>query len=139
MKKFGKCFSCCESKQLTEEHIIPQSLGGKLSAWIYCKDCNDAFGSKFEAELSKHFRYFSTSLKIERDRGKNQPFEVTLRKNGVELTSNGVEFIRKKPIVEIKKDGDKVEYIKIIARSAKELDKITQGFKKIFIDSRIQN
>jgi hypothetical protein len=133
MRKPAKCFCCCESKQLTEEHIIPQSLGGKLFARIYCKDCNDKFGSEIEAELSKYFRYFCSALKIERDRGKNQPFEVTLLKNGVELISNGREFKRKKPVVEIKKDGDKVEYIKIIARSEKELDKITQGFKRKYL------
>ncbi len=130
MKKPAKCFCCCEPNVLTEEHVIPQSLGGKLSAWIYCKDCNDKFGREIEAELANNFRYFSAVLKVDRDRGKNQAFNVTMQPNGRELTCNGREFRRKKPIINVKKDGDKVEFIEVIARSGDELDKIILGFKK---------
>lgn len=130
MKKTGRCFCCCENKVLTEEHIIPQSLGGKLSAWIYCKECNDKFGDGIDAELANNFRYFSTSLKINRDRGKNQPYDIFLPQKNIELTFNGKEFKRKKPIVDIRKDGDNVEFVEIIARSSDELDKITLGIKR---------
>jgi hypothetical protein len=132
MKKTGKCFCCCEHKILTKEHIIPQSLGGKLSAWIYCKECNDKFGDEIDAELTNKFRYFSTSLKIDRDRGKNQhqPFNVYFPKKNIELTSNGSELKRKKPVVEIIKEGDKVVFASVIARSAKELDRIILGLKE---------
>lgn len=130
MKKPAKCFCCCEPKALTEEHIIPQSLGGKLSAWIYCKDCNDKFGRGIEAELVKNLRYFSTGLKVDRNRGRNQPYDVIFPQKDIELTFNGREFKRKKPIVEIKKDGDKLESVEIIARSGDELDKIILGIKR---------
>jgi hypothetical protein len=115
---------------MTEEHIIPQSLGGKLSAWIYCKDCNDKFGKGIDAELFNNFRYFPAALKVDRKRGKNQPYDVYFPQKDIELTCDGREFRRKKPIVEIKKDGDKVVYVEIIARSGDELDKITLGIKR---------
>jgi hypothetical protein len=130
MKKIANCFCCSELKRLTEEHIIPQSLGGRLSAWIYCKECNDTFGRTIEAELINNFRYFSTALKVDRIRGKNQPYNVTLVPDGMELTFDGKEFKRTRPVVDIKKDGDKVESIQIIARSSDELEKITLGFKR---------
>lgn len=140
MKKPAKCFCCCESKVLTEEHIIPQSLGGKLSAWIYCKDCNDKFGRGIDAELVNNFRYFPTALKVDRKRGKSQRYDVYFPQKDIELTCNGREFKRKKPIVKIRKDGDKVEYVEIIARSGDELDKITLEIKRKYsLDHEFEN
>jgi hypothetical protein len=39
---------CGRCRTLTEEHIIPQSLGGKLSVEFLCKPCNDRLGSEIE-------------------------------------------------------------------------------------------
>ena len=103
------CFSCCNNKRLSEEHVIPQALGGKLSAWIYCVDCNSQFGTEIDSELIKNIQFFGTALDIKRVRGKNQPHDVTLAKNGTKLTFDGREFKRKKPIVKIEKDGDKIK------------------------------
>ncbi len=38
---------------MTEEHVIPQQVGGKLSAYFLCKPCNDRLGSDVEARV-KH-------------------------------------------------------------------------------------
>jgi hypothetical protein len=35
---------------LSEEHVIPASLGGDLKCEFLCKSCNDRFGSGFEAK-----------------------------------------------------------------------------------------
>lgn len=44
-----------EEHILTDEHIIPQVLGGWLTFPTVCKKCNnDTFGSQFEAELKKN-------------------------------------------------------------------------------------
>ena len=128
--KQGKCFSCCQQKALTEEHIIPQALGGKYSAWIYCKDCNDNFGREIDSQLVKNLGYFSTILKIDRDRGKNQPYDISLVKDGTELTHDGGKLTRKKPIVKIEKVDDNIKSIDIRARSESELDKIIAGVKR---------
>ena len=113
--KQGKCFSCCQNKALTEEHVIPQALGGKYSAWIYCKDCNDNFGREIDSQLSKNLGYFSTILKIDRERGENQPYDVSVIKDGTELTHDGKKIARKKPSVKIEKDGDNIKSIDIRA------------------------
>jgi len=124
------CFSCCNNKRLSEEHVIPQALGGKLSAWIYCVDCNSQFGTEIDSELIKNIQFFGTALDIKRVRGKNQPYDVTLAKNGTKLTFDGREFKRKKPIVKIEKDGDKIKYVDVTARSEGELRKICSNIKK---------
>jgi len=54
------CPICCRSEflrnalethELTEEHIIPESLGGK-EAVLSCKSCNNTQGSRLESHLS---------------------------------------------------------------------------------------
>src|ERR1700682_5613018 len=47
---FGKrCIICLEDQSLSEEHVIPYSLGGDLTCNFVCKRCNEVFGSTFEA------------------------------------------------------------------------------------------
>ncbi len=38
---------------LTEEHLIPQALGGRLTADFLCKSCNDELGHRIEALAKK--------------------------------------------------------------------------------------
>ncbi len=136
--KHGICFSCCEYKVLTEEHVIPQALGGKLSDYIYCKDCNDKFGREIDSELIKNTHYFSTALNIKRDRGKNIPYEVTLD-DGTKLIFDGKKLRRKDPVVIKKMDGEKLKFFDIRARSENELKKIICGIKKKYnIDEGVE-
>lgn len=129
-QKTGICFSCCKNTRLSEEHIIPQALGGKLSARIYCEDCNSHFGNEIDSELIKNINYFGTALNIKRVRGKNQPYDVALATNGIKLTFDGREFKRKKPIVNIEKNGDEIKYVDVTASSEGELRKICSNIKK---------
>ena len=126
----GICFSCCQEKKLSEEHIIPQALGGKLSAWIYCKDCNDQFGKEIDSELIKRIGYLGIALGIKRERGKSQSYDVTSVKNGTELTFDGKEFKRKKPVVKIEKESNKVKSVDIRARTQEELKRLSANISK---------
>jgi hypothetical protein len=45
----NQCIVCLKHEPLSEEHIIPSSLGGDLKCDFLCKPCNDVFGSTFEA------------------------------------------------------------------------------------------
>jgi hypothetical protein len=44
-----------EEPELTEEHIIPESLGGKLVT-LSCKSCNSTHGSKLDSHLVQMMR-----------------------------------------------------------------------------------
>ena len=46
---------CLETSIFTEEHLIPQAVGGKLSCNFLCKDCNSTLG-EFEARLKEDAR-----------------------------------------------------------------------------------
>ena len=62
-----------------------------------------------------------------------------MAKNGTELVFNGRKLKRKKPIVNIEKNGDKIKSVDIIARSEKELREIISQIKsKYSLDSEIK-
>jgi|LQYC01.1.fsa_nt_gi hypothetical protein len=126
-----RCFACIHPKELTSEHIIPQSIGGRLKDYLYCKDCNDRFGREIDAEISKQFGKIATLLNVKRKRGETQPFEVTETSSGTELVFDGKNFTRKRPIVKISsKDGKKMDTVDVTARSKKELEEICASIRK---------
>lgn len=118
------CFACKESKVLTKEHIIPQALGGRLKAKLYCKECNENFGKDIDAEITNNFGKIATLLKIKRERGNLQPFEVEDINNEINLVFDGEAFRRKDPIFEIEPeaDGKTLKSANITTRSKKELE-----------------
>ena len=53
---FKICSICLEEKELTFEHIIPESLGGILETDIQCADCNNKkLGSKLVSKAKKTY------------------------------------------------------------------------------------
>jgi len=122
----NQCFACLEHTTLTDEHIIPQSIGGRLTDKLYCKECNDIFGRTIDKEISSNFGHIGTALQIQRERGKTQPFEVKEIKSDTQFHFNGQNLKRKKPIVKfkVKEDGETLDWADVTARSEEELDKI---------------
>tara|TARA_B100000780_G_scaffold212275_1_gene152003 strand:+ start:438 stop:830 length:393 start_codon:yes stop_codon:yes gene_type:complete len=61
------CIICTLEKKLTDEHIIPEFMGGGLVVKNVCKECNSKMGSGFEGRISNNFIYQSarTINKIE--------------------------------------------------------------------------
>ncbi len=45
----SRCIVCLDTAPLTEEHVIPRALGGKLTCCFLCKPCNDRLGIGIEA------------------------------------------------------------------------------------------
>jgi hypothetical protein len=67
-----------DSKDITEEHIIPDACGGKLTTFL-CRDCNSSFGHKQTRWLADW---------IELNEG-NGLFHVNPKKQRSHLTANG--------------------------------------------------
>ena len=120
------CFTCKEPCVLTEEHVIPQALGGRLKANLYCKVCNEYFGKEIDSEITKQFGNIATILKIKRERGNPQPFEVVDIDREINLVFDGKTLSRRDPVVkkELETDGKKLKSADVTARSRKELEKI---------------
>jgi len=126
-----RCFACKLTKELTSEHIIPQAIGGRLKARLYCKDCNDIFGHELDDVLSINFGKLGTLLNIKRERGEPQPFDVTETSTQTPFLFTGKSLSRKTPTVILKsKDGDNLEFADVTARTQKELETIKASLKQ---------
>ena len=44
----NRCILCLERGDLSEEHIIPAAIGGRLTAKLLCRGCNSQLGSTVE-------------------------------------------------------------------------------------------
>lgn len=126
-----RCFVCTEPRRLTVEHIIPQAIGGRLKARLYCKVCNGVFGESLDDEISRQFGWIGTLLNIKRERGKGQPYEVKAVESGITLLFDGTSLRRKHPVVKVEcKDGKKLDSADITARSEQELKAICASIQK---------
>jgi hypothetical protein len=126
-----RCFVCNEPQSLTVEHIIPQAIGGRLKAKLYCKVCNEVFGDGIDDEISKQFGWIGTLLNIKRERGKTQPCEVKELKSGTTFFLDGKSMKRKTPLIKvISKDKKKLDFADITARSEEELKRICTSIQR---------
>ncbi len=68
-----------EHERITEEHIIPQSVGGRLTTFL-CKGCNSIFGARQTRWLGEW---------IDLNEGK-APFPINPKKQKAKLKANGL-------------------------------------------------
>ena len=55
MKKNGVCIICRENKDnLSDEHVIPDAIGGYYHIYTVCKECNSKLGQNIDSKLVKH-------------------------------------------------------------------------------------
>jgi hypothetical protein len=78
---FGTCILCLDSsKPLTNEHIFPEAVGGRISKYLLCKPCNDKLGHWVDAPYvdQKLIQLARSLYKIQGKTGKvPQPFSDT--------------------------------------------------------------
>lgn len=107
----SKCLVC--STEITaandsDEHIIPNSIGGKLVIkGFLCRKCNSETGDKWDVELSKQLNLFCLLLGgVSRDRGftPNEVFS-TLSGKEVRLANEGEMSIARPEYVSEEVDG----------------------------------
>lgn len=128
------CYMCQQnlnSSNSSLEHIIPNSLGGRLkSDELLCKDCNSTIGSQEDAILAKQLNFIANMLDIERDRGKPRSFEASHKETNEKFRFlTGGKPQRIKPEIKTIKNDNKTE-IKIKARDIKQAKEVLKSFKK---------
>jgi hypothetical protein len=104
----ANCYLCDELitvQNCSNEHIIPNSIGGKLtSKGLICKVCNDTTGGLFDAEFAKVGNFLASKYQIKRDRGEVPTFDATEIESGKTLlVEPGFKTSYKDPI----SDSDK--------------------------------
>lgn len=139
----SKCYICdieLNKENETEEHIILNSLGGKLkSKSLICRKCNSKLGNDIDNELSIMLNPIANLLNIDRDRGKPQPFKAyNISSNEEYNILPGGKPERTKPIV-VDKIVNGKGTLKITARSNKEARNILKGYNKKYKNIDIDN
>jgi len=103
----------------TEEHVIPQAIGGRLKVKDFiCRSCNNKFGHKWDSILSEQLSFFVTSLNIKRE--KKLPNYLVKTLDGKEyLKQPNGDFILTRPVDQVKKNADGSINVKINAPNIK--------------------
>lgn len=130
-----KCTLCHEkitTKNHSREHVIPQSIGGRLKvSGFICKRCNEQAGAEWDRPLFDQYQWFSVTLDIKRESGKSPgPIKVnTVDGRTFKLSSDGtmVPAIPTKPTL-----ADDGKTISFSARDWKEARQQLSGLKRRF-------
>lgn len=124
------CNKAISDSNDTEEHVIPNSIGGrkKVSGFI-CRNCNSESGRKWDNEIAQQLNSFCIFFNIKRERGTvpSQTFE-TVSGQKLVLNSDGTKSLAKPEFSEIL--TDKGVQVKIKARSVKNAKKMAKGFER---------
>jgi len=139
----SECIICRKEKNdLTDEHVIPDALGGYYHIYTVCKICNSKLGSYVDTKLINHlfsiFQRYSIGLK-----GKNghipNPFSGTYtlkndeeQKVRLEQDENGVfvPYLIMSPPKVIKENDKTTITIKIDSRDKNKLPSIIKKIAK---------
>lgn len=131
-KKCALCDSRITNKNDSNEHLIPNAIGGrKKVAGFICKECNSKSGESWDAELARQLNPLSLFFGISRERG-TVPSQVveTTGGNKVQYHPDGRMDIAK-PTYEETPHGSGIK-VNINARSPREAKKMLAGLKRKF-------
>lgn len=124
----GYCSGCNEIRAVTEDHIIPQAIGGKLKTSL-CVECHKKV-HPIDTEVSKALQKIATLLNVKRLRNENRPFRVKQVETGIEFDIDSREGRRAHPEVNIQFDQNGLPIPDVRARSKEELNEILDGIRK---------
>lgn len=118
------CYVCKDeitSTNQSDEHIIPNAIGGRLkSQKLLCKPCNSKFGEEGDAKLAKQYLFFMQFLQIKRERGDSPKLSGGVTAKEIEYTFDGLNLTLTHPVFKKNDTGSGIEYY-IEARSEKEM------------------
>lgn len=127
------CNFSFEEKKDSEEHIIPQSIGGKRTVkGFICEDCNNSKGNTWDAKLAKELQALCIFFKIKRERSNVPPIKVTTGEgNDFFVSVDGQISLTKPTYIEEELPEKDKTLIKITARNEKEaLQQIMRAKKR---------
>lgn len=123
------CNSAITEINKSEEHIIPNAIGGRLkSKKLLCHDCNGKLSKLYDAKLCADLNVITSSLVIKREKG--LPPEIkNIRSDSGELfhLKMGRMPTMSSPKIDINREENIVH---ISARTEQELRKVIKGMKR---------
>lgn len=138
-----KCYLCNEElsgDNITNEHIIPESIGGSITSnKLICSVCNKTTGHLFDAEFAKLGGFLAIQYKINLSKSKFQATEVG---TGARLKiTSGFKVSRLEPVINKSNNPvwvqhpDKKRAIEELRRIVKELNDPDFEVKNIYFET----
>ena len=121
------CLGELNSQNRSEEHIIPNAIGGRLTSnKLLCKVCNSAFGDVIDFEIAEQLSLIANLLNIKRDDAKI-PRNIRTSKGKYFLRAGGKPVLAK-PEINVTKDdkGMKIH----IESSPEKANKTLKGVQR---------
>lgn len=126
-----QCIICRKDKDdMSDEHVIPESLGGFYHIFNVCKACNSKMGEKIDSPLVNHklTELYRFAQEIEGKKGSiPNPFSGVLMEDGspevkarVDVNSEGKLDVRYHPVIKLTEDVGVVQSIEITVDSKDE-------------------
>ncbi len=63
------CIFCDLEKPSSDEHVIPESIGGCIHVYKVCKECNDLFGQTVDVVVTRHRHIYDAYIPIRGNKG----------------------------------------------------------------------
>ncbi|WP_394651229.1 HNH endonuclease [uncultured Acinetobacter sp.] len=123
-------FEKCSLEATSEEHIIPNAIGGRLKRVCLCRNCNTKAGDQWDSGLAKQLNLLSILFSVARERG-DSPNEMILN-NELEkiLFREDGTIIASAPKTNITEDNNGEIHIEVQSASSKTAKQIISGFLK---------
>lgn len=125
------CENILTESNLSNEHIILNSIGGRLkSKELLCSTCNSKFGHKADGELSKQLAFITSHLQVKRDNREHPTLKGLKTKDGTvyNIVDGSYPVLAKPQIIEKDENGE--VKLTITARNEKELISVINGMKR---------
>jgi hypothetical protein len=139
------CDLSFEEEKNSEEHIIPQSIGGKKTVkGFICEKCNNSKGNTWDAKLAKELQALCIFFKIKRERSDVPPIKLTTDKGDDYLISvDGQISLTKPTYIEEQVPEENKTLIRIQVRNEKEaiqqIMRAKKHYPQIDVDSMKKN
>jgi hypothetical protein len=133
-----RCIICLLPKPFTREHIIPESLGGKLTSHFLCKDCNSRLGAEVDrtAKTDPAIRRAAMALSAV-----NPDLLRAINDSQIFNTNQDIQFKAKGDTLKVrpKRNADG-SLIQANEDARKTLARIMEkaGKSKVFVESRLE-
>ena len=124
------CQSAFTAANNSEEHIIPNAIGGRRKTrGFICRGCNSTSGDSWDAEVARQLQPLSLLFSISRERGTPPPLKiVTSEGEAITISSDGLSLTSPKFTEREAGEGKKIYHV--TARTRDEARKIVEGLKR---------
>lgn len=131
MNRCVRCDCLIDGSNDSEEHIIQNSVGGRLTVkGFICRTCNSRTGETWDRVFAEQLNFFCHFFGVVRDRGEPPPQPIVTTAGEHLLMQAAGGFKMQKPVYEVTPAGDGKKRIQIKARDRREASIMLKGLAR---------